>query len=385
MKAFKCVLCGCGVKGFAALTISLLLSVSSSFAQQANTLDTLMLSYGQARQKIETEAVNTYSNALAIVGTQLKQKGDVDGYLLLDAEKKRLALENTIDAGTTNITPAIADVAKSAVAGRNAKMAVLLRQYADRLDRLVKQLLVSDKIVEAKAAKEAMDTAKQLIDELAIRRMPAEGLIAYYPFNGNATDESGHGHNGIVHGVSLSADRFNNDNSAYSFNGENNYISADIGKYSTLSVSVWIYPQSPKQWYPLVVKYAQYGLIGLAGNHPFYIRDSKVGQCSMHDNPNQSGILSVDHWHHVVATYDSKTSKSCSLYVDGILIGSNKPTKPLDPKSSIMLFGNTETGRSSDGGAGFNGLIDDIRIYNRVLSDSEVTTLFNEKIQKSTK
>jgi len=48
-----------------------------------------------------------------------------------------------------------------------------------------------------------------------------DGLVAYYPFNGNANDESGNGNNGTVNGATLTSDRFGNANSAYSFDGVN--------------------------------------------------------------------------------------------------------------------------------------------------------------------
>ena len=51
------------------------------------------------------------------------------------------------------------------------------------------------------------------------------GLVAYYPFNGNANDESGNGRDGVVNGATLSSDRFGNSNKAYSFNGIDNFIS----------------------------------------------------------------------------------------------------------------------------------------------------------------
>lgn len=145
---------------------AIVLPVTINAQQQADTLLALLIQYQSARQKIEADAVSAYSNALATVGTQLKQKGDVDAYLLLDAEKKRLALEGTIDVATTNATPPIADVAKSAVAGRNTKTAVLLRKHIDGLDKLVKQLMVADKIDEAKTAKEEKDKATALLAEL---------------------------------------------------------------------------------------------------------------------------------------------------------------------------------------------------------------------------
>ena len=45
------------------------------------------------------------------------------------------------------------------------------------------------------------------------------GLLAYYPFNGNANDESGNGNNGIVNGATLTTDMHGNANSAYNFDG----------------------------------------------------------------------------------------------------------------------------------------------------------------------
>jgi hypothetical protein len=53
------------------------------------------------------------------------------------------------------------------------------------------------------------------------------GLVAYYPFNGNANDESGNGKNGTVSGAVLTSDRFGNLISAYIFDGTNDYISAN--------------------------------------------------------------------------------------------------------------------------------------------------------------
>src|SRR5580765_1767639 len=69
------------------------------------------------------------------------------------------------------------------------------------------------------------------------------GLIAYYPFNGNAHDETGNYHNGTVYGATLSDDRFGNPKSAYSFDGINDQIV--IGKepnfpsWDTYAVSLW--------------------------------------------------------------------------------------------------------------------------------------------------
>ena len=67
------------------------------------------------------------------------------------------------------------------------------------------------------------------------------GLVAYYPFNGNASDESGNGNNGIVNGASLTTDRFGNIDAAYGFN--NSYIQASASQLPTdeRTVSVWFF------------------------------------------------------------------------------------------------------------------------------------------------
>ncbi len=56
--------------------------------------------------------------------------------------------------------------------------------------------------------------------------VPTDGLAGYWPFSGNANDESGNSHNGTVNGATLTADRFGNANSAYYFNGTSSYIYA---------------------------------------------------------------------------------------------------------------------------------------------------------------
>lgn len=71
----------------------------------------------------------------------------------------------------------------------------------------------------------------------------SDGLVAYYPFNGNANDGSGNGNNGTVNGVTLTTDRFENDSSAYSFDGVANYIEIpNLGLFSgneNHSISLW--------------------------------------------------------------------------------------------------------------------------------------------------
>ena len=70
----------------------------------------------------------------------------------------------------------------------------------------------------------------------------SDGLVAYYPFNGNANDESGNGNNGTVNGATLTTDRFGKVNSAYSFDGSC-YIKGAANKFPTgeRTISLWFY------------------------------------------------------------------------------------------------------------------------------------------------
>jgi hypothetical protein len=76
--------------------------------------------------------------------------------------------------------------------------------------------------------------------------VPSNGLVGYWPFNGNANDESGNGNNGTVNGATLTTDRFGNANSAYSFDGLNDYIdcgnSTSVSTPTNFTFSVWINP-----------------------------------------------------------------------------------------------------------------------------------------------
>src|SRR5271156_6623895 len=71
----------------------------------------------------------------------------------------------------------------------------------------------------------------------------ANGLLAYFPFTGNANDATGNGNNGTVYGATLTSDKSGNPNSAYSFDGVTNYIvSTNINLNAAASISVWVYP-----------------------------------------------------------------------------------------------------------------------------------------------
>jgi hypothetical protein len=74
--------------------------------------------------------------------------------------------------------------------------------------------------------------------------VPTNGMVGWWPFNGNANDESGNGNNGTVNGATLTTDRFGNANQAYSFDGVDDYIKIQNSPNflnQEYSVSIWFY------------------------------------------------------------------------------------------------------------------------------------------------
>ena len=79
--------------------------------------------------------------------------------------------------------------------------------------------------------------------------LPADGLVGWWPFNGNANDESGNGNDGVVNGATLAEDRLGNSSKAYSFDGVNDFIGMDGSNLSSTSFSLsgWFYTSVVQQ------------------------------------------------------------------------------------------------------------------------------------------
>jgi hypothetical protein len=202
--------------------------------------------------------------------------------------------------------------------------------------------------------------------------VPTNGLVGWWPFNGNTTDESSNTNDGNVNGATLTNDRFGNNNAAYSFNGSNNYISMPtmnnipMGN-SARTLSVWMNPSSlSNQWTLTAIGYGSPStnnafMVGL-GNNIIAVQ----GWVSDYSSPL---IYTVGQWLHAVCTYDGT---NIQIYVDGVLIGTG--TNSLwNTNGTEFYFG----ARPSQGNSFFPGQLDDIGIWNRVLTQQEITALYN--------
>lgn len=204
-----------------------------------------------------------------------------------------------------------------------------------------------------------------------------DGLVAYWPFTGNALDATGNGHDGTVLGATLAADRFGNANSAYDFSGGDYINVAPDGQLQItgpLTINAWInYRSLPGN--PRVISFGPdlhgYELLvggGAFGTTPkqpvFFFGNKAVGS---------STLLSANSWHMLTAVGIPDAGGGLQLWVDGVMAGdvSGGPT-------SFSYPGQMNIGRKAASAFDpWDGLIDDVMIYSRTLTASEIQTLYN--------
>jgi len=215
-----------------------------------------------------------------------------------------------------------------------------------------------------------------------------DGLVAYYPFKGNANDESGNGNNGTVNGATLTTDRFGDGGKAYSFDGVNDEIrishNPNLNLIGDFTLSSWYYPNSfpinnnshtiiakrddnlsccsPQVPYDFSVNYIQNGsdyrkpLLAFANG-------------SYHFSQSQA-IVSLQEWQYLTLTYSGDT---CRIFINGLLSHTDYfPASYRMGNSSDLLIGSINR---AYGDEYMNGKLDDIRIYNRALTQEEITYL----------
>jgi gliding motility-associated-like protein len=215
------------------------------------------------------------------------------------------------------------------------------------------------------------------------------GLVACYPFNANAKDESGNGNNGTVKGATLTTDRFGKANSAYNFNGSS-YISVDPAQFKNQSYSyaTWVnldnVPTGTGYQYSFISIGATGGdqVLSLTGNYQAPAANGFNGAAYNLGNPVVSRnwtntTPSKSRWYHLVFIRDNTSVK---LYVDGQLISDNSTSLNTNGTSPNYETPTSFTIGSRVGASGYfqftQGSLDDIHIYNRPLNAFEVKTLF---------
>jgi len=202
----------------------------------------------------------------------------------------------------------------------------------------------------------------------------SDGLVAYLPFNGNANDESLNGNDGSVNGATLATDRNNQMDFAYYFDGSSNIQIANSSTFNDMdlfSICVWVCPTE--------LKYRDNTIISKVNpNRDFNLKILKTNmkyeahfaygatyyRCFSEDE------VELNKWTHIVYQW---TGLKWLLHINGVFVTEVEFSGIVPPwTGAIMAIGsmnNTEF---------FTGKIDNIRIYNRILSENEIDLIYND-------
>jgi streptogramin lyase len=301
-----------------------------------------------------------------------------------------IAISATDNCGNVNITFSDEYVSGDC-AGRIIRTYYVSDECGNQTTGMIQQII---NLIDVTAPTVVSQTPNQTVQcgaPIASCAMPAalqNGLVAWYPFCGNANDESGNGLDGNVIGATPTADRFGSANSAYEF-ADNQRI------FIPNSVGSNVYPLTISMWYNsesstisngrngnLFSKYtvASWNGFGIGifdntpagggrGATPFYLRSLSDRLIGMYNEPRfDQDSITFNQWYHVVFTADNNGGK---LYIDGQLI-STHPWSGTPGASNN--FNQWQIGGLWNNW--FNGKIDDIAVYNRVLSATEAQQLY---------
>lgn len=228
---------------------------------------------------------------------------------------------------------------------------------------------VEDDHVESMADSATISVIIQNINEFA------DGMVAYYPFNGNAKDESENQIQGVVVGATLTSDRFGRDNSAYQFDGIDDYIrltnnpSMHFGTQD-FSISAWFsltIDEPIDRGQAIVSTYHASGereyILGASSNYDSIIMTMyNQGESSGYNRIYAEKTLG---WHMVTIT---KSSSFIKMYMDGELIEETAVTADMIQANAEIMIGAIEWAMTSPDWF-FNGKIDDVSFHNRELED----------------
>jgi Tol biopolymer transport system component len=219
-------------------------------------------------------------------------------------------------------------------------------------------------------------TSGQITKSLDIKK----GLVAYYPFNGNANDESGNNNNGKITGAVFVADKFGKSGNALNLNGVDNCVeiasSPTINITGSLSISCWIFPRRAGRWESWVAKVNNNGSrsqwrFGFGDPAPASF-GLTVWNSDWSDHWTNKKAIPLNTWSHVILVADQQQHVAY-YYLNGELVDTITGIKEFSGSNDPLFIGHQK-----DDFVFFDGLIDEVRIYNRPLNTDEVKKLFKQ-------
>ena len=213
--------------------------------------------------------------------------------------------------------------------------------------------------------------------------VPKDGLVGWWPFNGNANDESGNGNDGTVNGATLTVDRNGKVNSAYNFEGLNNYIdllSLNSSKIDgDFTISSWIKIKSFSSLYPQIINgennYVAIHLGGTGYLNQLEMFKKLIFYYSPGPNHTKSNNeLNLNTYYYITSI---RKADSISLYINGLKQNASNFNNSKLATGKHIRIGSYSVSVNSDYNRGdFDGQIDDICIFNRALTEQEIKQLY---------
>ena len=205
--------------------------------------------------------------------------------------------------------------------------------------------------------------------------VPTNGLVGYWPFNGNANDESGNGNNGTVNGATLTADRFGNIDEAYDFNADAQIVCPQNNiPTQGFSLSVWLFQENSFDNMEYVCLGSASSAIwgAIASNNNCYVAYgagcSGVGTVVLN-----SLSMEIGNWIHL--TYvSSGVGGTTQIYKNGVYAGQSINSTSTGGCSSQFLYFGVDIFSFAEY---IDGKLDDIGMWNRALTADEVLALYN--------
>jgi len=207
--------------------------------------------------------------------------------------------------------------------------------------------------------------------------VPTEGLVSWFPFNGNADDESGSGNFGTINRAKLCADRFDKDNRAFQFDGIYSYISVELHNQTLMlgnnfTISFWTKLNFNNNNNQTFISKGdalsnEYSVFCSQENEIEFIDQGKMIQ------PNFI-FPGFNIWTNIICVMDHGFGK---IYINGSLVYNIPNNKVILPSNLPLVFGaQFEPGTSTPiRNSYLNGKLDDIGIWNRVLTKDEISKL----------
>lgn len=192
-------------------------------------------------------------------------------------------------------------------------------------------------------------------------------LQAYYPFGGNAQDQSGNGNNGQINGnVVLTQDRFGSADCAYQFDGDTgSYISIPASTSfahpnGTFSISLW-YKITTAGFANPAYLFGELNNTGGFFPYEYWLGIYDLDKATFEACWEADSLVTINTWNHLVGIYDNGTYL---LYKNGVLVDSEN-YNPLNNSNNTIIIG-----------AKFKGAIDDVRFYDRRITPNEIGQLY---------